>query len=177
MIAGRLDRQISVLRKALTLSASGEAIEAWSPVVERLAASMLPLKGEERFTGEQYVASEQTEFRVRWRAELVTLSPLDRIVEPALAAADYSTSPPGLLLEASIADRRQYDVMAVHELGRREGLRILAARRVDHIRIDPPNTDQITPGGDDDVLLLANGGDGLLLVSNDDFLKLAGQHG
>jgi head-tail adaptor len=139
MIAGRLDRTITVLRKSLTLSTSGEALEAWTPVVERLAASMVPLKGEERFAGEQYVASEQTEFRVRWRAELVGLSPLDRIVEPAVIASEIVTSPVGLqgqVLEDSIADRRQYDVMAVHELGRREGLRILAARRVDQTTIE-----------------------------------------
>jgi len=136
MIAGRLDRRISVLRKSVALSDSGEAVEAWSPVVVAVAASSRPVAGDERFGGEQYVASEQVEFRVRWRAELVDLSPLDRIVEPALALTEIESSPPGLVLEASIADRRQYDVMAVHELGRREGLQILASRRVDALTIE-----------------------------------------
>ena len=88
MIGGRLDRRISVLRKSVTLSASGEPIETWTPVLRELAASMAPVRGEERFTGEQYVALEQTEFRVRWRAELVGLSPLDRIVERLRSASE-----------------------------------------------------------------------------------------
>lgn len=131
MIAGRLDRSVTILRKSLSLSASGEAIETWSPVILAVAASMAPLKGEERFAGEQHVALEQIEFRVRWRAELATLSPLDRIVEPALAVTDLQASPADTVLESEIPDRRQYDVLAVHELGRREGLRIIATRRVD----------------------------------------------
>lgn len=136
MIAGRLDRTISILRKRLALSPSGDQVESWEPIVISRAASIAPLSGDERFTSEQYVALEQAEFRIRWSAEVADINPLDRIVSPALRLSELEGSPAGIVTDDSIADRRQYDVMAVHELGRREGLRILAARRVDAVELE-----------------------------------------
>lgn len=120
MRAGRLDRRITIQRRSVTYSDSGEPQETWAALSERRPASVSPVSGEERFTGEQYVARQQTEFRIRWSEDLAALTPLDRIVYPA----DDATASPEVT--GSI-----YDVMAVHELGRREGLRILAARQVD----------------------------------------------
>jgi len=135
VIGARLDRRISILRKSITLLASGEPVEAWSPIAISIAASIAPMSGEERFAGDQFVAREQVEIRVRWRAALVDLSPLDRIVEPALSLVELAGSPPDTVLEGEISDRRQLEIMAAHELGRREGWRILAARRVDQLTI------------------------------------------
>lgn len=81
---------------------------------------MSPVNGDERFGGEQYVAKEQTEFRVRYSSVIANLTPQDRIIEPALQADSPSSE-----------ERRIYDILAVHEIGRREGLRIIASRRPD----------------------------------------------
>ena len=120
MRAGRLDRMITIQRKTETQSDSGFPVEEWSNLVARRPASMSPVKGDERYGGEQYVAEEQTEFRVRYSSNIAALTPQDRIIEPALQADSPSAE-----------TRRVYDVLAVHEIGRREGLRIIASRRAD----------------------------------------------
>ena len=119
MRAGKLDRRIDLQRSTSTASASGEPVETWSDIVTNIPASIAPLSGEERFTGPQIVATDQVEFRVRYSLAVASLSPLDRVVYPARNTA----SPPD---EVSI-----YDVLQATEIGRREGIRILAARRPD----------------------------------------------
>lgn len=118
MRAGRLDRRILIQRHGVTYSDSGEPIETWTDLTEEQPASINPVRGEERFAGEQWQAKEQVEFRVHWFEAIAQLSPLDRIIYPA-ASGD------------SPDERQIYDVMAVHEIGRREGMRIMAARRSD----------------------------------------------
>lgn len=122
MRAGRLDRFITIQRKTVTYSGAGEPINTWAALVADRPASVSPVRGDERFGGEQYAAMEQTEFRVRWSSEIAALTPLDRVVYPA---SDASESP-------EVA-RSIYDIMAVHELGRHEGLQILTARQADVI--------------------------------------------
>lgn len=126
MQAGRLDRLITIQRNASTAGEDGQPVESWSVVgTARRPASMRPVRGDERFTAPQYVASEQVEFRVRYADTVAELTPLDRIVYPAFTSAE-SDSPP-----TDIETRRIYDVLAVHEIGRREGLQIITARRAD----------------------------------------------
>lgn len=120
MRAGRLDRQIAIQRLTRTLSESGDPVDAWANLSVR-PASVSPVSGDERFAGEQWVAKEQVEFRVRWADVISDLTPLDRVVYPA----SVIDSPP------SLKDSNIYDIMATHELGRHEGLRIIAARRPD----------------------------------------------
>lgn len=122
MRAGRLDRMITIQRKTETQSDSGAPVEAWSNIVMRRAAGMVPVRGDERFTGEQVVGTEQVEFRVRYSSDIADLSQNDRIVEPALQADSPADS---------AEERRTYDILAVHEIGRREGLRIIAQRHPD----------------------------------------------
>lgn len=82
---------------------------------------MAPVRGEERFTDPQYVAKEQIDFRIRYAAALADLSPQDRVLYPAPVAG----------AESSAATRTIYDVIAVHEIGRREGLQLMTTRRAD----------------------------------------------
>lgn len=117
MRAGQLDRMITLQRKTETYSPSGAPIEAWSDIAYRRHAKYRPVRGDERF-GAQYVAKEQVEFTIRYSPDVADISPLDRIVYPAR----QDTNPP---------ENTIFDIMAVHELGRREGLRIMAARRTD----------------------------------------------
>lgn len=122
MRAGRLDRRITIQRYTTTYSPSGERIETWSDLVSRRWAEVRPVKGDERFDTPQLAAREQVEFRVRWGAAIADLNPRDRIVHPAVESGSPADA---------VDESRLYDILAVHELGRRDGLRIIAARRVD----------------------------------------------
>lgn len=123
MRAGRLDRRITIQRKTVTMSSSGEPVETWTAVgAMRRAASKTPVRGDERFSTPQLVAREQVEFGVRYSADVAALTPQDRIIEPALEEASPANEP---------RSRDIYDVLGVHEIGRREGLRIITARRAD----------------------------------------------
>jgi head-tail adaptor len=120
--AGLLDSRITIQRKTINQSSSGQPTETWSILANRFA-SKRPVRGDERFSAAQYAAEEQTQFEIRYNTTLADLSPLDRIVYPAL---DEGASP-----EPIPTDRTIYDILAVHEIGRRDGLRIIAVRHTD----------------------------------------------
>lgn len=120
MRAGRLDRLITIQRKTVTVSNAGEPVESWTTIETRRPAAARPAGGSERFSTPTTAAEHMVEFRIRWSENVADLSALDRIVYPALAA-------PG---EEPVA-RNIYDVLAVEELGRREGLRVVTKRRPD----------------------------------------------
>jgi SPP1 family predicted phage head-tail adaptor len=122
MRAGRLDRTITIERKAVTHSPSGQPIETWAPLVSRCSASVTPLSGDERFSAPQYVAREQVQFEIRWSQDVATVQAKDRIVYPATTSVSPAPVP---------AERDIYDIIHVAEIGRRRGLRIVAARRAD----------------------------------------------
>lgn len=124
MRAGRLDRLIDIQRKTTTLSDSGEPVETWTNLVTRRAASMSPVKGDERFAVPELVANEQIEFRVRYSSSLLNLTPQDRVIYPALSEDSPEDEP---------TTRQIHEILAVHEIGRREGLQIITQRRPDVI--------------------------------------------
>jgi hypothetical protein len=76
-----------------------------------------PVRGDERFLAQQFIAREQTEFQVRKSEAIETLNPTDRIVYPTTTGTPPTSS--------------LYDILVVHELGRGEGLKIIAARRAE----------------------------------------------
>jgi head-tail adaptor len=121
MRAGNLDRLITIQRKTTSFSTSGAPNETWAALKHRCAAGYRPLRGEERFSTAQDVASEQVEFLVRHAPGLADLSPLDRILYEA--PAEQNVQAPDL--------RTVWDILAVHELGRGKGLRVVAERRAD----------------------------------------------
>lgn len=122
MRAGRLDRLITIQSKASTISASGGVTEAWTTIANRRPASMSPVRGDERFSAPGIVAFEQIEFRIRYSADVADLSPQDRIIYPALGTDSPAEVP---------EERRIHDVLAVLEIGRREGFQIITQRRPD----------------------------------------------
>jgi hypothetical protein len=93
----------------------GQPIPTWSKLVSNRPAEYRPVRGEERFTAPQFLASEQVEFAVHWSSDLATLNPKDRVIYPAASSAPGSV----------------YEIMGVLEIGRREGLRIMTARRAE----------------------------------------------
>lgn len=125
MRAGSLDRRVTIQRKTVTLSDSGDTVEAWANLSVRRPASMWPVKGDERFGSPEEVANEQIEFKVRYSADVAALTPLDRIIHPALTT-EQAADPDYVIPERSI-----HDVLAVLEIGRREGLKIITNRRAD----------------------------------------------
>jgi head-tail adaptor len=119
---GRLDRKIAVQRKVVTIADDGSEVEAWTDLVGNRWAAVDPVNGDERFAQPQISATQQTEFLVRWSSTLQGLTPKDRIVYPPTPVTSPETATP---------DTAIYDIAAVHEVGRREGLRIIAIRRTD----------------------------------------------
>lgn len=122
MRAGRLDRLITIQRKSSTSSDSGDVVETWTTLIERRAAGYRPLKGEEWVGDDQIIGAEQVEFRIRWSTNVADLSQRDRIVYPALADESPEDEPD---------NRNIYNILAIHEVGRREGLLIVTQRRSD----------------------------------------------
>jgi len=125
MQAGKLDRKITIQRKSSTLSESGDPVDTWTNLAIRRSASMWTFRGTEGFANPEETSYEQVEFRVRYSADIVDISPKDRIIYPALTeaqAADVGYVVPG---------RSIYDVLSVLELNRREGLKIITQRRPD----------------------------------------------
>ena len=88
------------------MTEAGEVNDGWTSVGE-MPASARPVSGAEFAGRAQIVAVETVEFTVRWSATVANVSPLDRVRHQG----------------------RVYDVRGVHEIGRREGLRIIAVRR------------------------------------------------
>lgn len=122
MRAGRLDRLIDIQRSTASASDSGEQVVTWSNIVSRRAAGIAPIQGSERFITPQVSAMDQLEFRIRLFSDVANLTARDRIIYPAMAAS----SPPGTPAEGQI-----YNILSINEIGRREGLRIIATRRPD----------------------------------------------
>lgn len=114
MQAGKLDRKISIQRRADTLDDHGQPIPAWTQIGAYRWSRKEPVNGSERFASDQFIGREQNTFEVRWTEDLADLNPKDRIVYPV-------TDTP--------ADNEIYEIMAVHEMGRRHGLTIMTARR------------------------------------------------
>lgn len=119
MRAGRLDRLIDIQRATATLSDSGEPQETWANLVARRPASYRPMNGGESYGPPQLTASQQVEFRIRYSSTVADLSPKDRVIYPAVNEGD---TPP---------EARIFDILSVNEIGRREGLQIVAKRHAD----------------------------------------------
>jgi head-tail adaptor len=112
--AGELDRRIAIERRTDTIDDHGQPIPTWARIGKVRFSKKHQMRGYERFANEQYVGREQNEFWVRWTTDLEDISSEDRIVCPP------QSNPPASAI---------YEIMAVHEIGLREGLKILTARR------------------------------------------------
>jgi head-tail adaptor len=125
MAGGKLDRKITIRRKSVTYSNSGEPVEAWANLALRRSASMWPFKATEAFAEPETTAYEQIEFRIRYSSDVAALSPQDQVVYPALTEEQAADD------EYAIPERSIHDILGVLEVGRREGLRLITRRRPD----------------------------------------------
>ena len=86
------------MQRAITIQDNyGEEIKTWTTIAA-VWAERKELRGEERWQALQTVAKIEAIYRIRWMAGL---TPVDRLID---------------------TDGRVYDIQAVLEIGRREGL-------------------------------------------------------
>ena len=99
MQAGRLDRLVTLQSRTVTRNAQGEDVVTYSDRAS-VWAEKFDLRGREYFAAQQVKADMQTRWRIRWRSDV---SVRDRLV----------------------ADGVSYDIAAVAEIGRRDGLELI----------------------------------------------------
>ncbi len=103
--AGLLDRRIRLERRVEETDASGQAVVRWLPLAE-VWARVEPLGGREGFGQQQWVASGEVRFTIRWRDDV---TPLHRVVYAG----------------------REFDVASVAEDGSREAILVIARGRTE----------------------------------------------
>lgn len=101
--AGKLDRRITLQRATATQDDAGQPISTWSTLAE-VWAQVTPLAVREPFQADQRAAWVDHKFKIRYRSDV---GPLNRVLYAG----------------------RTYDVVGVQELGRREGLELMAYAR------------------------------------------------
>jgi SPP1 family predicted phage head-tail adaptor len=103
--AGLLDRRVRLERRVEETDDSGQSRPRWLPLAE-IWARVEPLGEREGFGQQQWVATGDVRFTIRWRDDV---TPLHRVVH----------------------EGRAYDVVSVAEDGRREALLVVARARAD----------------------------------------------
>jgi SPP1 family predicted phage head-tail adaptor len=114
MIAGRLDRRITIERYSSTINDLGEEVGTWAPLATVWAAKS-DIRDSERFVAQQVNSTITTRFQIRWLSKIADVNAKDRLSHGG----------------------RLYGIVAVKEIGRREGLEITAAARSDVVLADP----------------------------------------
>lgn len=123
MRAGQLDRRITIQRNGSSQSDSGEPIESWSDVAT-VRAQKIEARGDERFSKAQLVGTINRSFRIRWSSQISDITDIDRVL--------FDTVP--------------HEIIAIREIGRREGIEIdCTARGEDAVVARPADIDEVAP--------------------------------
>jgi SPP1 family predicted phage head-tail adaptor len=101
-----MDRLVTLQRATTTQNDYGEEIPTWTDLA-KVWAERRELRGAERWQAQQTVAKVQVKYFIYYRAGL---TPVDRLVD---------------------SDGRVYDIHAVLEIGRREGLELHVEARAE----------------------------------------------
>jgi SPP1 family predicted phage head-tail adaptor len=101
----KLDRRVKLQRREVEQDQYGAETETWVDIAT-VWAQRLELRGDERWQAQQAVATTDIKYRIR---HLSGLSPMDRLVDGG----------------------RVFDIKAVLEIGRRDGLEIHAEARAE----------------------------------------------
>jgi len=110
LAAGALDRRIRLEREAPgTPTDSGEPTSDWQLVAE-VWAQKEALRASETFAAQQELAEADVRFRLRYRTDV--FPDHMRVVDDA---------------------GREFDILGVHEIGRREGLELLTRARAEEL--------------------------------------------
>ena len=108
MLAGRLDRRITILRATVAADIFNEQVETWGTLAV-VWAHAAPVMDAERQRAGETLASKSYRFTIRYSSDIADIDPRDRVT----------------------FDGRTYDVQGVKEIGRREGLEITATARAE----------------------------------------------
>lgn len=100
MRAGKLDRRITLQTRTAVQSVSGEYTETFANLAT-VWAEVTDLRGREFFAAQQKNADVTTRFRIRWRDDVTVLHRIQY-------------------------ESRNYNIVHSAEIGRREGLELLA---------------------------------------------------
>lgn len=106
--SGALDRRITLMRYGISYNADNEPIEGYTAFAT-VWASWRRATAREILASAEISAAASDIFEIRYSSEVASLNPKDRLTY----------------------DGASYNITAVQEIGRREGLRIAAARRAD----------------------------------------------
>jgi SPP1 family predicted phage head-tail adaptor len=98
--AGRLDRRITIEIKTVAQDEFGQPVETWTTLAT-VWAHKRDIRASEKFRAQQEIAEEAAVFEIRWRSGI---DAGDRLVH----------------------DGKTYDIEGVAEIGRREGLELMA---------------------------------------------------
>ena len=108
--AGRLDRRITIERAdAPSQSASGEPQLVWAALAGPLWAEIVPVRGSEGQAEPGRAAHQDVEITIRHSAAVADVNPKDRVNHRG----------------------ELFDILELHEIGRRVGLRLIARRKAD----------------------------------------------
>ena len=108
MKAGNLDRRIVIERATVSRDQYNAPVEAWAELAT-VWASKTDVKDGERMRADAVSSEITTRFRIRYSATVADVNPKDRVR----------------------FEGRIYDIVAVKEIGRREGIEITASARND----------------------------------------------
>jgi SPP1 family predicted phage head-tail adaptor len=102
--AGAMDRRIRIEQATTSADGYGQPIETWSLLAE-VWAEVAPLRGRELWAAQQVNAELTTRFRIRYRSDVTEKMRI-------------------------ICEGTEYDIESIAEIGRREGLEIMATAKV-----------------------------------------------
>lgn len=108
MRAGDLDRRVTIERFTTTRDDFNNPVPDWA-VLATVSASVEHIRDAERWTAQEVGASATMRFQIRYSSTVADLNAKDRLVY----------------------DGDTFDIVAVKEIGRRQGLEITAAARAD----------------------------------------------
>ena len=100
MLAGNLDRRITIQAATETRDSQGGVVKVWATVAE-LWAERRDVRGREYFSARQEVAENMATFRIRWRTGITEKMRV-------------------------LSDGKTYDIEAIAPIGRNEGLDLMA---------------------------------------------------
>lgn len=112
MDAGNLDRWLTLRQRVVATNALNED-EATFVDLARVRASKKDLSDGEKVRAQQVGSEITTRFQIRWSVNWSALNPKDRVE----------------------CEGREYEVVGVKELGRREGIEITANARTDQTNL------------------------------------------
>jgi len=108
LLAGKLDRRITLQRATITQDALNNDVHEWAPIAT-VWGSKRPANARERLSASEIGADLVMVFQIRWSFDVADLNPKDRLV----------------------CDGRTFDILGVTEIDYRVGLDITAVARTD----------------------------------------------